>query len=192
MKALQWACVGCTLVVAGVALSTVEQSIEVAQPIVTEECMCIRDVTYVTYAQLTWGEVVDYTASKNYIVIGDHSNPADRNAASLAGVKVKTDGYHFQEQALYGDTMRVVVDLSSMNAAAVDFEAEDIVQATIQSVLINATRSPEGWDKKTGGRMAARHLRLDVQGSPEFSALSRTYRFEDLRKNPPEKQCFCD
>ena len=154
--------------------------------------MCINDVTYVTYWQGTWGEMVDYTGSKNFIVIGDHSDPEDRNAASLASVKVKTDPYHFQAQALYGDTMRVVVDLSDMDATAIDFEAEDIVQATIQSALINATRSAEGWDRKTGGRIFAQHLRLDIVGTAAFAALSRTYRFEDLRTNPPEKACYCE
>lgn len=174
----------------GVAYSTVERSIVVAQPIVTEESMCISDMTYITYSEGYWGDVVGYTCAENYVVVGDHENPANRNAASLAGIKAGPDTYHFQEQALYGDTVRVVVDLSAMDVSKVDFEPEDVVEATIECVLINATRSMSGYSSKSRGRIDAKHLRIDVQGAPDFAKLSRTYRFKDLLKRKLERTCY--
>ncbi len=180
------------MIIAVLASATVERSIVVAQPIVTEETLCIGDMTYVTYSSGSWGDVVDYTCSENYVVIGDHENPANRNAASLAGITAGPDPYHFQEQALYGDTVRVVVDLSEMDPSKVDFEAEDVVDATMECVLINATRSMQGWDHKADKTIAAKHLRVEVQGSAEFAHLSRTYRFKDLLKRKLEKACYGD
>jgi hypothetical protein len=172
--------------------ATVERSIVVAQPIVTEETLCISDMTYITYSEGYWGDVVGYTCAENYIVVGDHENPANRNAANLAGIKAGPDPYHFQEQALYGDTLRVIIDLSAMDASKLDFGAEYIVEATMECTLINATRSMQGWDPKTDKTIAAKHLRVEVQGSAEFAHLSRTYRFKDLLKRKLEEACYGD
>jgi hypothetical protein len=178
------------MIVAGLASATVERSIVVAQPIVTEETLCISDVTYITYSEGYWGDVVGYTCEENYIAVDGHETPANRNAASLAGIKAEPDPYHFQEQALYGDTVRVVVDLSEMDTSKLDFGAKYIVDATLECILINATRSMRGYSHKAGGQIDAKYLRVDVEGAVDFAKLSRTYRFKDLLKRKLARACF--
>jgi len=184
------ACAASAAILAHPSLATVERMIVVAQPIVTEEVMCISDMTYITYSEGYWCDVVGYTCAENCVVVGDHENPTNRNAASLAGIKANPDSYHFQEQALYGDTVRVVVDLSGVDVLKVDFDLEDLVNATMECVLINATRSTRGFDEKSGGQVEAKHLRVDVVGSAEFAHLSRTHRFKDLQKRKLERACY--
>jgi hypothetical protein len=174
----------------GVASASIERSVEVAQPIVTEESMCIRNVTYITLSHESWGDAVDFTCDDNFVLISGWDHPVNRNAASLAGLKANVDVFHFQEQKLFGDTLRVVIDLSAMDASKVDFEPADIIHATLECVLINATRSMEGPEIVGRAPVALRHLRVDVRGSPEYANLSRTYRFKDLQKRKLEKACY--
>lgn len=172
------------LLIAQSAYATVEQFLVVAQPIVTEGRICIGEMTYTTYSAVTYGNVVDFTCRENY-VLGDYEKPTNRNAASLAGIKAKTNSFHIQEDALYGDTLRVEIDLSAMNTSKQGFDAEDVVDATIECVLINATRSMGG-----NGLAPAKHLRVDVRGAKEFAHLSQTYRFDELLKSLPRRGCF--
>ncbi len=176
---------------AGAAFPSIERSIEVAQPIVTEaEEICVRNVTYITLSHESWGEVVDFTCNQNFVMVSGWEKPVNRNAANLARLKAKTDIYHFQEQALYGDTLCVVLDLSAMDVSKSDFDAADVVQATLDCVLINATRGIRGWVREASDLVAARHLRVDVEGSEEFAHLSRTYSFEELLKDLPPQRCY--
>lgn len=172
------------ILVAQSASATEEQFFVVAQPIVTENGICIGEMTYTTYSMKTYGDVVDFTCRENY-VLGDYEKPTNRNAASLAGIKAKTDGFHTQEEKLYGDTLRVEIDLSVMDVSKVRFDAEDVVDATLECVLINATRSMGG-----DGLAPAKHLRVDVRGPAEFAKLSRTYHFNDLIQRKLDKACY--
>ncbi len=176
-------------VMTGVAQASIERSVDVAQPIVTEEQLCIGNVTYITLSHDAWGDIVDFTDNENFVLISGWDKPVNRNAANLAGIKTYADVFHFQEQALYGDTIRVVLDLSSMDAAKADCEASDLVHATIDCMLINASRCLSAWDSKVDGIVTAKHVRLDVLGSTEFASLAQTYAADEL-KNYPTHGCY--
>ena len=177
----------------GVSHATQERTIEVAQPILIEGGVCVSDVTYVTYSYPSWADVVDYTCKQNYLVADGHDKPVNLNAAHLAGIKAAVDTYHDQEQALYGDTVRVVIDLSAMDTTKLQIGGpDDLVRATLHCVLANAARSNQGWVRKKPDAIAARYLRVEIQGSGDFAELSDTYRFEDLIQYEQEKACYGD
>ena len=176
------------LIPGGLALASEETAIEVFQPIITEDQICVRRVTYVTHSSGVdyWGGFVDYTCEPNATVT-DSDHPEDRNAASVTGIKAWVDPYHFQEQGLYGDTVRVYVDLRHLDASKVRY---DVVSATMECVLANATASRSGWVRKQESSVDAKHLRVIVLGTPEQVGLSRTYRFKDLSSKVPRKTEF--
>jgi hypothetical protein len=125
------------------------------------------------------GRLVDYTCRESFVV-NESWKPENRNAASIAGIKTWVDSYHFQEQALFGDTVRVYIDLTDFDASRLDSEAKDVIAATLECVLVNATASMTGWYRARNDWVVAKHLYVEVRGAPEYVHMTQTYRFAEL------------
>ena len=103
------------------------------------------------------------------------------------------DLYHFNEQALFGDTVRVYIDLTAFDPKKLGWRAEyaqSVVDATLECVLVNATASREGWYRAKNAWITAQHLSVVVRGAPEFTRLTQTYRFADLVGKVPRATHF--
>lgn len=167
-----------------------ERTIEIAQPIAVEDGIVLSRVTYVVHDDLSsWGHLVDYTCKESFVV-NDSGKPENRNAASIAGVKAWVDPYHFQEQALLGDTVRVYVDFSGYDPKKLERWDGDVVSATIECVLVNATHSMEGWYRAKNSWITAKHLHVEVRGAPELTRLTQTYLLTDLAGKVPRTTYF--
>jgi hypothetical protein len=177
------------VVVTSSVLASEERAKEVAQPIVAEDAIFLSRVTFVNHHDMSWAGLVDYTCRESFAV-NESGRPENRNAASIAGIKTWADPYHFQEQALFGDTVRVYVDLTDFDASRLEFESEDVVAATLECVLVNATASMTGWYRARHDWVTAQHLYVEVRGAPEFVHMTQTYRFADLVGKVPRARRF--
>jgi hypothetical protein len=122
--------------------------------------------------------------------VNESGKAENRNAANIAGIKSWVDPYHFQKQALFGDTVRVYLDLTDFDTSRLDFEDGDVVAATLECVLVNATASMKGWYRERNDWVAAKHLYVEVRGAPEYARMTQTYRFADLVGNVPRARRF--
>ena len=176
------------LLIPSIGRTAEEQAIEIWQPILVEDGICLTRVTFVTFNSgvSSWAGRVDYTCEANALIT-DSEKQENRNAASIAGIKAWVDPYHFQEQTLYGDTARVYVDLTKLDTSHIHY---DVVSATLECVLANAVASMTGFDETKGGQVAAKHLRVVVRGTPDQQRLSRTYRLSDLKGKLPRRTLF--
>ncbi len=180
------------LAIASTVSASEERAIEIAQPIVVEDGIVLSRVTYVVYDDIaSWGRLVDYTCNESFVV-NDAGKPENRNAANIAGIKTWVDPYHFQGQALFGDTVRVHIDLTGFDPKKLGWPAELVVAATLECVLVNATASREGWYRAKNAWIPAAHLYVEVRGAPEFARLTQTYRFADLVGKVPRATHFGD
>ena len=132
---------------------------------------------------------VSLTVAANTIATGDGTS--NRNAANLLGVQLSFPMAPAKQwrqpppRGLFGDTLRVVMDLSKTDAAAglkdemdvarAAYPRKEIVSLTLFSMLENARR---GWPR-------VKHLTVEVQGSDEFKDLAGTYSLEGTPA-PPE------
>ena len=190
MTARMWGLLVLSLFVAGTAFSTEEVAIEVAQPILTEEGIRVSDVTFVRYlGSRSWGDVVWYTCDKSFVT-NQAGEAVNRNAASLAGLSATAYSYHAQEQALFGDTVRVFIDLTKMDASKLGCNPDTLVAATLECVLINATRSMTAWEYKTERYVKAKHLTVEFRGTVNPIYSTRTYLFEALLRGMPRQRLF--
>ena len=183
------------LAIASTVSASVERAIEIAQPIVVEDGIVLSRVTYVVYDDVaSWGRLVDYTCNESFVV-NDAGKPENRNAANIAGIKTWVDPDHFQEQALFGDTVRVHIDLTGFDPKKLGryaVYAKHVVDATLECVLFNATASRKGWYRAKNAWITAQHLHVEVRGAPEFARLTQTYRFADLVGKVPRATHFGD
>lgn len=190
MKTNQWPLLLWSLFAASTASATIERAIEVAQPIVTESGITISDVTFVRYlGAVSWGEVVGYTCKESFVV-NEAGAPENRNAASLVGIAADAYTYHIQNQALFGDTMKVFIDLTDMDLSKVRWRNTRLIEATLECVLINATRCTSAWEKKSGKFVTAKHLTVEFRGSSDPAHSTRTYLLQDLLQSVPRKRHF--
>jgi hypothetical protein len=170
-----------------------ERAIEIAQPIADEDGIVLSRVTYVVHDDVdSWGRLVDYTCKEGFVG-NDEGKAENRNAANITGIKAWVDPYHFQEQALFGDTVRVYIDLTSFDPKKLGWREEyarSVVDATLECVLVNATSSREGWYRAKNARITAKHLHVEVRGAPEFKRLTQTYPFSDLVGKVPRSTHF--
>jgi hypothetical protein len=178
------------LAIASTVSATQERAIEIAQPIVIEDGIVLSRVTYVVYDDIaSWARLVDYTCNESFVG-NDSGKPENRNAASIAGIKAWVDPYHFDKQALFGDTVRVHIDLTAFDPKKLGLGAEHVVAATLECVLVNATFSREGWYRAKNAWITAQHLHVEVHGAPEFARLTQTFRFVDLVGKVPRATHF--
>jgi hypothetical protein len=183
------------LAIAGSASASEERAIEIAQPILVEDGIVLSRVTYVVHDDLSsWGQLVDYTCKQSFVG-NDEAKSENRNAANITGIKAWVDPYHFDKQALFGDTVRVYIDLTAFDPKKLGWRSEyaqSVVDATLECVLVNATGSREGWYRAKNAWITAQHLHVEVRGAPEFARLTQTYRFADLVGKVPRATHFGD
>lgn len=174
----------------GSAFATVERAIEIAQPILVEDGIVLSRVTYVVHDDVdSWGRLVDYTCKESFVV-NDVGKPENRNAANVAGIRAWVDPYHFQEQALFGDTVRVYIDFSEYDSKKLSRWDGDVVAATIECVLVNATHSMNGWCQAKNSWITAKYLDVEIRGAPELARLTQTYLLTDLVGKVPRVTHF--
>jgi len=136
-----------------------------------------------------WGETVGFTCDESFVV-NDSGKPVNMNGASLAGLNAAAFSYHGEEEALFGDTMKVWIDLSKMDLSKVPYCNVHLIDATVECVLINATRSMTAWDRASQRDVTAKHLTVVFRGAPDSSYSTRTYSFEELVKTVPREEPF--
>lgn len=158
-----------------------ETALEVWQPIETEEGIVLSRVTYIRYLTRTPpGYPVNFTceASRVMTELGEFEN---RNASNLLGLMAWSDSLHLRQQ-LFGDTLRVFVDLSGITAQKTShgWNLQTVVEATVECVLANAAqyRSGRDWDRKKW--VEARYVELEIRGSTEYADLGGVFSFEQL------------
>lgn len=172
------------------AFASEERAIEIAQPILVEDGIVISRVTYVVHDDVdSWGRLVDYTCKESFVV-NDAGKPENRNVANVAGVRAWVDPYHFQEQALFGDTVRAYIDFSGYDPKKLARWDGDVVAATIECVLVNATHSMKGWSRAKNSWITAKYLHVEISGAPELTRLTQTYLLTDLAGKVPRVTHF--
>jgi hypothetical protein len=156
--------------------------------------------TYVSWYDCEYPSEVELTTAPNAVIV--HGEPENRNQASLLGIKVRLVDDRPREQGgaetmrgfgVFGDTVRVVMDLTGVAAWKLD-EAlplppqepgastfqdgrrvftriwRETVLETLDCVLLNARRS---WP-------TIAFVDLDVAGSPHFNYLRSVYSLESV------------
>jgi len=179
--------------IASTVFASEERAIEIAQPIMVEDGIVLSRVTYVVHDDLSsWGQLVDYTCKESFVG-NDSGKSENRNAANITGIRTWVDLYHFDKQALFGDTVRVYVDLTAFDSKKLGWReeyAQSVVDATLECVLVNATASRKGWYRAKNDWITAKHLHVEVRGAPEFKRLTDTYLFSDLLGKVPRSTHF--
>ncbi len=153
-----------------------ETIFEVAQPIATEEGIVISTVTIRrSLGHYPHGLTVGFTSAASCVASEEVFE--NRNVANILGLVAGAEPFHSEEQTLYGDTLRVFVDASSLGdrAEAGAWSAAAVVQATVEATLINAWRSREAFDHPSGTRTAARIVHLEIRGTRLYSDLEGAY-----------------
>ena len=175
------------------ARASQEGAVQVSQPIMVFDGGCVvSDVTYI----LTWGWyryapelTTSLTVSANSI--STSQGFANRNGAAALDLRLEfpdgdeipgfgSEGHRERFQGLFGDTLRVVLDLTSMKRGA---ESEwpgseaDVVAATVESLKLNARRE---WPR-------VRTLDLRVRGPSEFQAHAGVYPLDAVVHSPLPK-----
>lgn len=161
-----------------------EIALQISQPIMTLDSGCmVSDVTFTGYWSL-WDSPqleVDLTVAPSAVTTEQET--VDRNGAAALGLHVEfpkgdenpissRNGVHDHFLGLFGDTLRVVLDLTAMKVESElwrGFEAE-IVGATVECLKLNARR---GWPR-------IRTLDLQVRGPSQFQSHTGIYPLESV------------
>ena len=173
--------------------------IEVAQPLADAEGIYVSRVSYSRNYIPTLrvpGYEVSFVAEPNCVCEeyppGTFSN---LNAANFLGIKTDIDSFHRDTSKLFGDTLHVMVDLSQMKPFTEEVErqlfgwsAEAVVKATIESVLLTASRNRIGLGEPDGTGahelVEARYIWVEVLGSEDYAHLGGVFSFEELGPLP--------
>jgi hypothetical protein len=147
------------------ALSSEEGPVQVAFPILASG----PGISFADAPALIWGTLWDspgllvaLTASDFYIktTLGLEN----RNGAARMGVRIRPVG-------VFGDTLRVVLDLTSMAPRApspLGGSPDRVLGQTVSCMIINATREPH----------KARHLQVEIEGPADYDQFSGVWALE--------------
>jgi hypothetical protein len=169
-----------------------EYAVQITQPLKAEGTgFSIVQVPYLLWFKPSDDPhfAVSLTVAANTITTGDGTS--NRNAANLLGVQLSFPAAPSQPwrqaspRGLFGDTLRVSMDLSKtgeaarlkdeMDARRMAYPRKEVLSLTLFSMIENARR---GWPR-------VKHLTVEVQGSDEFKDLAGTYSLESTPA-PPE------
>jgi hypothetical protein len=177
-----FAAVALVAVAATPSVAVVSGTLEVSQTIIAGDAIEIGTMTYVGFSDF-WNypaEVV-YTASQS-IIAGE-----DRNAASLLGIRISlvprsdaplSTSEDFRDHGVFGDTLRVVMDLTDLDPSFPGRERirgaistwDVVVAKTVDCILLNARRS---WPR-------VRFVDLAVLGPSEYTRLAGTHSLAEV------------
>lgn len=179
------------VLVANIAPATVERLCSVTQPIEVDGTFRMSPNTYVTYSTSPGTELL-LTTAENRVRTPHGFLFLNMNSASRAGLAIQfvkdekppTGGRATRWDGLFGDTLRVVLDLRAMPVEAIlpeGVSTEDdkrtverrhrehrewcraLVEVTLQCMVENAAREPK-----------ARFLDVRIEGPSEFEDLAGT------------------
>lgn len=157
-------------------------SLEVAQPIMTEEGIFVSSVTYLVYrGSAVPGDAIGYTAKANVVLMEGSNEPRDANAASQLGLDVRlarrVDVPDWNHPSV--DTLPVILDFTHFKAEAEErYRVTPTVQATVECILVNASRS---WPP-------ARYVQLEIEGTEGYRSFARVYDLTRMAKPPRRRQ----
>jgi len=157
----------------------------ITQPIATFETgIWIVDVPVISAGSL-WdgaGAFVEMTSRSFPIEIlpGAGSHPAGQNAAAVTGISVRLlpNTTRNSPPGLFGDTLRVELDLTGFRRSQLGLRIEDVTAATVHCMLVNAGR--------TGGII--KYLDLRIRGDRQFSSAGRVYGLRDFPEHCGARQ----
>jgi hypothetical protein len=175
------------------AFAAFETVLEVAQPIETEQGIWVSRVSYARYlGGLSFGHLVPFTCQPN-CVFTEYRDCRSRNAADVLGLKAGLVGIrHTREETLYGDTLKVFLDLSEVDLKKKvhGWSADTVIRATMECVLINAVQSREAYDRNSKSRVEARYLEVRVRGSKKYADLGGVYDIDKDLTDLPRRRLF--
>jgi len=171
-------------------------ALEVAQPLVAYQGIEVSRVSYVMGRpfSLIPGYNVELIG-KPSCVCNDHGNSVNLNAASFLGIEAAYDSYHAATSMLHGDTLHVYMDLSGLKPLTEELKrklhgwsADAVIKATVECILLTAYDCRFGIaDPRSGGRVEARYVWLEVQGPPKYTHLGGVFSFEQLGPLPRKR-----
>ena len=147
---------------------------EILQPFDLPNGIEVSRVTYVGYYA---GFGVEMTCWPN-VISNEGGGPAsDHNAASIAGLHVKTES----DWPIEGDTLRAVLDVSSMKSYRSENGWPDtvLVAATVQCIVATAAQ----WQ-------AVKFVTLKIAGERRYRSFGGVYRAERFRCGPLRRQFY--
>ena len=166
---------------------------QVAQPIEHANGIDVCIMTYITMGRLRVpGSQIPLVCAENRVVVrGEAEN---RNVAFAYGFKSEIAAEHYHTNDLIGDTLKVVLDLSSIadrdtSVGSNKTHLDHAVEATVEAILLSAWIGRYGFSHETRQRTEAKRVRLEVRGSSRYAALGRVYAFEDLGPLPRKFKC---
>lgn len=171
-----------TSILASPSQSSEPSPVEVLQPLDTGNVIWLSPVTYFGY--FNWrhpGHPVAFTCSSNVVTRHD-GQPSNMNIAAMAGFKVQLlskDERH--EEYLFGDTLRVVLDVSSIDAFHTSWPRDALVGATVECILVNGAK---GYSK------GVRYIQLAIKGPKPIRKYARVYGVWKYRCGPTRTQFY--
>lgn len=166
--------------------ATIDHVELVTQPIATEAGLRAVDVPIVSEGSLWDGAWALVEMTTRPIPIQTFRGLEVRNAAALARLRVRvlrnetrTQGAHPGPPGLFGDTLRVVLDVADFHAdSAFGYSLSTLVPATVTCMLSNARRSAR----------VLRYLDLRVAGDRKFASFERVYRVSEIPWVPDTRE----
>jgi hypothetical protein len=183
---------GFLMLSAGQARAADELCLEVYQPLLLDRGVCLCRVAYTTQSHDMWaGREVPFVAKPN-CVMDDTGEARNLNAANILGIIVGVDSHHLHG-LLYGDTLRVFVDLSAMRVPPgaqgqmANYTPRNIVEATVECVLTAAASFPVARDPVGTCPIKLGYIQLEVRGSQEYAYLGGVHPVDTLGELPRER-----
>ena len=162
------------------AQSSEPSPVEVLQPLDTGNTIWLSSVTYLGY--FNWrhpGHAVAFTCSSSVVTSYD-GPPADVNVASGAGFKVHVlSKNERQEEYLFGDTLRVALDVSSIRHLRTQWPQDAFIGAVVECILVNGVK---------GYAKGVRHIQIAIRGPANVRKCDRVYGAWKYRCGPTRTQ----
>jgi hypothetical protein len=118
--------------------------------------------------------------SRENCVFSDRGECKNRNTASLVGLKTGVDALHITGN-LYGDTVRVYIDFSGIDAeksSQAGGNISRVINLTFDAVVATAYKSRRGIDSETKEAIYAKYVDIEVRGPDEYKDLARVVSFD--------------
>jgi hypothetical protein len=171
------------------AWAAFECIVQVSQPTYVDEVgPLISDVTLIN-----WWSRIDMPGVEVSLTVAPSAVPTregavNRNAANLGGITLEFPAGDPNPMSarracpgLFGDTLKVIVDLSALDEPTNDVEASmahELVATTVECLKINARRR---WP-------VVRHLDVRLRGAARFAEFARAYDLSDVEVRPGPRQ----
>jgi hypothetical protein len=163
--------------------------IEVVQPLVDQYGVHARTVSLSRSCiprTVVPGYEVSFVAEPSCVCHDLPPSVDNRNAANLVRIKTAIDPFHSRTNGLLGDTLHVIMDLTSLSPTGphlkgepIDASIDEVVKATVKCILMTAYRGRRGISGPDSVGMYrsvyAEHVWLEVQGSEDYASLGGVF-----------------